>query len=638
MVYPTETQEEIQLRNELDLQDQQHPQPHDTLRPIFHKSRVKHARDEEEDDDDEEDDDEGNEWTLRKCAAASLDSLATMYGAEPILPVLLPLLEMGLASTDSWIQEASILALGAVADGCALELSAYMAQLHPYLMNHLSTAEGPTVLPQIKVIAAWTIGRYASWAVEQVQTGAQGHLLAHITEVFLVRLKDRNCRVQVAVCSAFEAVIELAGDLMAPYLEPIYQTLVTVLPHYQRRSLLMLFDVFSILADCCGPAIAEEGLPAIYVPPLLRMWDGLAKNDPTDRTLLPLMESLASISVTSGINYQPYALESFQNAMAMIESLTLLLASDDDGFIDNEEDVDPIVCATDLLDGLVEGLGESFSSLVSSSQQYGPQFLNVLLTLCKHDVASVRMSALALVGDLARNAPILIEPALPQILQEAMEGMDPMHPAVSTNAVWAVGEICVRCEHNDKLLRPFAASLMQNLIALLMGNGVGDNDRAANVPGLAENSAACVGRLAKVNPEFVAPELSRFLLGWCDGMAKIMDQTERRDAFQGFVKAMYANPRAIQQVSPGVSTAIASILFSIITWHMPLDRSSQSVALLNGDYNFRPFPQQEAELGDALVKLVQDIKTSVGEEVWHVVQRELPVNVRRLLREAYHIG
>jgi hypothetical protein len=108
----------------------------------------------------------------------------------------------------------------------------------------------------------------------------------------------------------------------------------------------------------------------------------------------------------------------------------------------------------------------------------------------------------------------MLQPALPQLLQEAITNMDPVQPSVCTNAVWAIGEICFRCEGKPGLLEPFAPSLMQNLIALLMGNGVGGNERGADIAGLAENAAACVGRLAKVNPNFVAPNLSRVLLGW----------------------------------------------------------------------------------------------------------------------------
>lgn len=648
MVYLPEQRIELQAQNELDMETQQAG----GMKPVFHKTRNKHggsggAKDDDEsdegsDDDDDFDDDEGNEWTLRKCAAASLDSLSSVYGASAILPPLLPTLEQGLGSADPWLQEASILALGAIADGCREEMDAHMAQLHPYLMNHLAAPESPTNLPQVKSIAAWTIGRYAAWAIEQVQTGMQGHLLAQMTEVFIERLKDQNRKVQVACVSAFGVVIETAGDLMAPYLEPVFQGLMAALVRYQGRSLVVLFDTLGIVADFVGPAIAEGHLPSIFVPPMMQMWDGLAKNDPTDRTLLPLMESLASIALTSGTNFQPYALDVFNMAMAMIESVTLLLVTSGEQ-IENDEDADPIVCATDVLDGLVEGLGGNFAALVLSSDRYGPQFSTMLHTLCKHEVPGVRMSALALLGDLARNAPNVIELALPQLLPEAIANADPVQHSVCNNAVWALGEIAVRCGDNPAPLEPFAAPFLHKLIALLMGNGVvmgGIGSRGVNIPGLAENAAAAAGRLANVNPNFVAPDLPRFLLGWCDGLAKIADPTERRDGFEGFIKAIYANPQCIQSASANVSDAIASVLFALVSWHMPPQEETdydQVSEILNGEYTFQPFPQHEAELGKKLVQLVREIRTSVGEETWTKVQNQLPVNVRRLLREGYNL-
>lgn len=655
MVYLPEQRQELQAQNQLDQQEESQQHQAGGMKPVFHKSRNKHGgssggaggeddSDSDDDGDDDDggdddfDDDEGNEWTLRKCSAASLDSLANLYGAAAILPPLLPALEQGLSSADPWAQEASILALGAIADGCRDEMNAHMAQLHTYLMNHLAAPEGPATLPQVKCIAAWTVGRYASWAVEQVQTGAQGHLLAQMTEVFIGRLNDRNRKVQVACVSAFGVVMESAGDLMAPYLEPVFQAFVGCLSRYQGRSLVILFDTLGIMADFVGPAIAEGNLPGIFMPPMMQMWDGLAKNDPTDRALLPLMESIASIAMTSGMNFQPFALETFNNAMGMIEAVMLLLATSGDELIENEEDADPIVCATDVLDGLTEGLGANFAALVSSSDRYGPQFSNILHTLCRHEIAGVRMSAFALLGDLARNAPSLLETALPLLLPVAISNVDPIQFQVCNNAVWAIGEICVKCGGNPTLLEPFAVPLVQKLIGLLMGNGAGSGYRG--IPGLAENAAATIGRLASVNPNFVASDLPRFLLGWCDGMAKISDPGERRDAFEGFIKAIYANPQCIQTAAANVSDAITSILFALVSWHMPPQEENDYEHIsdiLTGEYAFQPFPQHEAELGTKLVQLVREIKTSVGEEPWSKVQSQLPVNVRRLLREAYQL-
>jgi hypothetical protein len=469
--------------------------------------------------------------------------------------------------------------------------------------------------------------------VEQVQTGAQGALLAQMTEVFLQRLQDKNRKVQIACCSSLGVLVEASGDLLSPYLEHIYPALVEAMSRFQGRSLIILFDTLGIMADFCGPAVGEHDLPKIYIPRMLHLLNALLTNDPTDQTLLPLMESLASIALTCGMNFQPYALETFENAMCVIEQVQLMLATAETVA---EEEADPIICATDLLDGICEGLGSNFASLVASSNRYGQHFMSVLHNLCKHQATGVRISALALLGDLARNAPALVEPALPQLLREAIANLEPaqheMHSSLTNNAVWAIGEICVQCGENSAPLEPFASVLMQQLIVLLMGNGQG---RVSGVPGLAENAAACVGRLAKLNPHFVAPELSRFLLGWCDGIAKIMDPTERRDAFTGFCKALYANPQAIQQGAANVADVISSILFAIVSWHIPPEASIDAEDFLTRDYGFQPFPPTEAELGNQLGQLVRDIKSSVGEDVWKAVQNQLPVNVRRLLHEAY---
>ena len=100
---------------------------------------------------------------------------------------------------------------------------------------------------------------------------------------------------------------------------------------------------------------------------------------------------------------------------------------------------------------------------------------------------------------------------------------------------------------------------------------------------------------------------------------------------------MCANPQAIQQASANVADAISSILYAIVSWHMPSATPKEGEDLLTGAYGFQPFPQTETELGKTLAQLMRDIRSSVGEDTWKAVQGQLPVNVRRLLREAYQL-
>jgi len=638
MVYSRDQRIDLEAQNELDLEEQANATQ--AMKPVFHKTKNKHdnsgpndgankSSGDDEDDDDDDFMDEDNEWTLRKYAGASLDCLANLYGAGPILPNLLPSIENGLSSADPWVQEACILALGAIAEGCREDMHAHMSKLFPYLMQLLSTPEAPQYLPQVKCICAWTTSRYAEWIIGGLQTGSAGHLLAQMTEVLLGRLQDKNRKVQVACGSALGELVENAGDLMAPYLQDIYPALVSAMSRYQGRSLVIIFDTIGIMAEYCGPEIGENNLPNIYVPHLLRMWNEILRQDPTNRIVLPLMETLACVAVGCGMNYQTFALETFETSMAVIEQVQLMLATTDSP---DYEEADPITCATDILDALCEALGSNFSSLVLSSTRYSQNFINILHALCTHESVGVRMSALALLGDLARNAPTMIEPALPQLLQDALSNLDSIADEMSgnlhSNSVWAIGEICVKCGGNSAPLEPYAPALMQHLIAILM---------VSSTPGLAENAAACVGRLANVNPMFVAPELPRFLLGWTDGLSKISDATEKRDAFVGLCNALYANPQAIQQVQASVPDVITSIMFAISSWHIPADFPDDMNNFLHGNYQFIPFPPEEAALANRLSQLLQSIKGSVGADSWKTVESRLPGNIQRLFREVYQV-
>mmetsp|Transcript_33807 Transcript_33807/g.57413 ORF Transcript_33807/g.57413 Transcript_33807/m.57413 type:complete len:449 (+) Transcript_33807:3-1349(+) len=446
---------------------------------------------------------------------------------------------------------------------------------------------------------------------------------------------DPNKKVQVAICSALGVFVEATGELMTPYLEPVYGVLVQALQKYGTRSRLVLYDTLGVMAEYIGAPIGEGPLPGMYIPPLLRLWNDIATENPFDRSLLSLMECLGSSTVVCGLNFQPWAMETFEMAMSTIEACTIIIAHEDDLADIDEDMTDPIICAVDLIDGLCEGLGGNFVALVNGSARFGPTFPNVLQNVAEHFIPGVRMSAFALLGDLARLAPTLIEAGLPKLLSEAISSIDPMHPAMCNNAVWAVGEVCVRCGENSGPLTPHAASLLACLIPLLVGNALDVDGNELSLPGIAENAATTMGRLASVNANFVAPELGRFLLGWCDGMSKISNPQERHDAFQGFVMALRANPHSIQSTGSELGEVITSILFAVVSWHIPTSEIPSN--LLSGPYRFEPFPSEFNELLASLRQLLHDLKSSAG-EMWNQIEGQMPTNVKRLMQEVYGLS
>lgn len=512
LIYPSEKQEElIALNEEEEAREETDITRAQDMKPVFHKSKTKGggADDgENDDDDDEEDIFDDQEWTLRTCAASSIDSLCLVYPNEVFLKNILPALEESLDHSNLWVREAGLLALGAIGFGCGRAMERHMSQIHPFLMKQI---KDPAAVPQLKSTACWTLARYANWAVEQTASGIQPDLFKDMMEaVCQAMVNNKNRKVQIASLSALGTLVEHSEDLVIPYLEPMFRALVVSLPRYQGRTLTCALEIFGSVADCLGQAVGEGDLPKIYFPPLLELWRIRGKADPWDPTLLPLMESLASITVQIGMSCQPWALETFDGAMSIINTCLMVLSATPDEY--GDEEAQPIVCATDVIDGLVDGLKGNFQILVQNSTQYGHHFLTVLRTLTAHEVTEVRMSAFALMGDIAINCPVVIQEGMSELLYEAITCMDPLYPAVCSNAVWAIGEVCVKLQGNPVPLEQFAPEIIQNLVALLSGSTYGEEGGA--LVGLVENASSTMGRLAKVSPTFVAGDLSRCLMQW----------------------------------------------------------------------------------------------------------------------------
>ncbi len=116
------------------------------------------------DDSDDEDDlkkEALSDWNLRKCSAAALDVLSNVFH-HALLPVLLPLLKQNLFSPNWLVKESSILALGAVSEGCMEGMIPNLPELIPYLIGSLSDSKA-----LVRSITCWTLSRYAHWLVGQ---------------------------------------------------------------------------------------------------------------------------------------------------------------------------------------------------------------------------------------------------------------------------------------------------------------------------------------------------------------------------------------------------------------------------------------------------------------------------------------
>ena len=496
-------------------------------------------------------DDDFSEWNIRKCAAAGLDILSTVFQDE-ILPILLPVLQERLDGKNTWlVRESAILAIGAIAEGCGYGIKQFLPQLIPYLQQQLNDSE-----PLVRSITSWSLSRYSRWIVSQADTEKY---FRPILFDLLQRILDTNKKVQEAACSAFATMEEEAQLELVPYLSTILRCLMTAYDKYQARNLLILYDAIGTLADSVGDELNNNELVGILMPPLIMRWNNLSDED---RNLLPLLECLTSIATALSTGFQPFAQGVYQRCVRLIEQTLIKenLARQNQGDFPDKEFM---ICALDLISGIADGLGPSIESLISNSN-----IVTLLFECMKDNRPDVRQSSFALVGDLAKSSIVHLKPLLHEYIPILTKNLHPDYVSVCNNASWALGEIAIKVGED---IKPFVPSIMERLLSLLNRSSLNRN--------LLENTAITLGRIGFVCPDVLAPNLAHFIQPWCLILRNIRDDIEKDSAFRGLCKLIKLNPNGIVNHFVYVCDAIGS-------WDNPKqDLKETFVAILHGFKN-----------------------------------------------------
>lgn len=130
------------------------------------------------------------EYTLRRSCAQTLDHIAVEL-RDALLPHVLPIVEQYLSDNDWRLREAAILALGAVADGCAEGLRPHVPGILQLLLGKTSDAQ-----PNVRCNSCWALGRYAAFRIQDAVEGdnAAGAEVEHIIRSLLERSQVFYCR------------------------------------------------------------------------------------------------------------------------------------------------------------------------------------------------------------------------------------------------------------------------------------------------------------------------------------------------------------------------------------------------------------------------------------------------------------
>ncbi|KAI7086707.1 ARM repeat-containing protein [Hortaea werneckii] len=483
-------------------------------------------------EDDDLDIDPEDEWNLRKCSAASVDSLASHFGGM-VFEFTLPWLMENLQHKDWPNREAAVLALGAIGPGCMNEIEPHLPKLIPYLISLLSDQQ-----PVVRQITCWALSRYAGWA-SHLEGSSRQEFFEPMMDGILQRMLDGNKKVQESAASAFATLEEAVNKELVPYANVIIQQFVRCFGRYKDKNMYILYDCVQTLAEHSGPELAKPELVDLLMPALIARWE---KVQDESREMFPLLECLAFVATALGTHFTPFAKPFWERCIRIIhQNLEEGANANNLGSYDQPEK-DFLVTSLDLLSSIIQALEEPYSTELAATAQ--PNMFELLAYSMKDSNNDVRQSAYALLGDCAiyifpqlqQYLPTLMEILLHQLdLSQAAEDPETAFRVIN-NACWSCGEIAMRQEGG---MTPYVDRLLPKLAFIML---------APNVPeSLNENAAIALGRLGIGCHQQLAPHLSQFASPFLQAMQKVGWTDEKGHAYKGFAHIVLDNPQAMEQ-------------------------------------------------------------------------------------------
>jgi len=485
----------------------------------------------------DEDEDYGadpeDEWNLRKCSAASLDSIATHYGG-PVFEVTLPWLMENLQHQEWPNREAAVLALGAIGPGCIDAIQQHLPKLVPYMITLLNDDQ-----PVVRQITCWALSRFAGWAATLDEEGKR-QFFEPMMDGILQRMLDKNKKVQESAASAFATLEEAASDQLIPYCAVIVQQFVRCFDRYKDKNMFILYDCVQTLAEHAGPALAQQPLVDLLMPALITRW---TKVQDQSREMFPLLECLSYVATALGEGITPFSKPFFERCIRIMhQNLEEGLHAETDPVFD-QPDKDFLVTSLDLLSAIIQSVGEpTINMLVTSAQ---PNMFELLAYCMKDANNDVRQSAYALLGDCAIYIFPQLQQYLPTIMELVILQLD-LNSATSdpdtgfrviNNACWSCGEIAMRAPPD--VIGPYVDRILQQLALILMNPSVPQS--------LNENAAIALGRLGVSCHQQLAPHLSSFASPFLSIMRNVPWTDEKGHAYKGFVTVVLENPQALEK-------------------------------------------------------------------------------------------
>ncbi|KAL1497591.1 hypothetical protein ABEB36_008524 [Hypothenemus hampei] len=457
-------------------------------------------------------------WTLRKCSAASLDTLAIKFG-DDILPILVPFISEMLNHSDYLVKESAILALGAIAEGCMNGLKPQLPELISFLQSSMNDQHSV-----VRVITCWTLSRYVPWIIN-VKPDSPHIYFVPIMLLLLKHFLDDNKRVQRAAISAFCVFQEEAQIKLVPYINVILEGFLLAFERFQCRSLYLLYDAIGALAQSVGNHLSDMDYVSKLLPPLMQKFN--ETDHYYDDHLVAVLECLANVIPALEVSFLPYAEVIFCHCLQLINDTLIACIN----YQEHPNEFDPpdkeaMSVAHDVLYSMALGLKTHFVKFITNSN-----LLFLLFTTIQDNSNLIRQTAIALYGELVTLCYPFLSSSISDYIPLIIKNLDEHNDSVCNNAAWVISKLCTAMGSN---IKPHVSEIVQHFVHLLREPVVART--------MHQTVAVALCTIFYVCPDVYIPNSTLVIKSCCMLIRNVKDSDEKDLAFRGLCEVINLYP------------------------------------------------------------------------------------------------
>jgi transportin-1 len=507
-----------------------------------------------------------SELTMRYLCAHGLEDLTNVFDYQ-LLEVIIPLCEAGLQSPEWLDREASVLALGAVSTCFLASGLEHLPTLVPMLYGLMDDPH-----PLIRLSSTWTVARYSKWIIEQ------DDMLQPAIDGLMRRLRDRSKQVLKYALQSLAYIADHGAEQMRDYVDDLLPIYMELFANVQGALSFKVLDAIGALSESVGEALNQPHLLEMLMPPVITRWEA---TDDSDERILYVFDCITRIAIALGPNFSPYVHLFWDRATGIMQSHLLAAA-----MAKENPQLDPpnysfLVSSLEFVSAVIDGIKATAADLITESN-----LVAMLAEVLNDTTPGVARAAICLVGDIATNCYPLLAPAAPTMLHVLVANIRPRitHVSLTTNALWAVKEITVRA---GEAMSDFAEEIIRRCVNVLHD----PNQRAQTH----QNAAILLGAISNQFPQLVAVDLQNFIEIWCQVLASLEEDDDKKTSFFGLLDAIRTHPEAVLPHFNVFANSVAS-------WALPSTSLRTAFVDIFAAYQEQLGPQQ----WDDLLKMVNE--------------------------------